>query len=119
MPNLEAIEVYNALKERLGEEPTRALLKYIEEATRANVATKEDLLALKEDLLLTREALEKKIGELEKKVGERDLKIERVKVELMEEITKTRLYVVIAAVIIVLTNPKILELLGKAITLFK
>jgi hypothetical protein len=112
MPNLEAIEVYNALKERLGEEPTRALLKYIEEATRANVATKEDLLALKEDLLLTREALEKKVGEL-------DLKIERVKVELMEEITKTRLYVVIAAVIIVLTNPKILELLGKAITLFR
>jgi uncharacterized protein involved in exopolysaccharide biosynthesis len=184
MPNLEAIDVYNALKERLGEEQTRALLKYIEDTARANVATKEDLwltrdelkdetvllrqdlmkvreelkadiAALRQDLMKVRDeskgenaalrdelkgdvaalrqdlvkfkdeskadiaALDKRVGQLDLKVGELDLKIEKVRVELLEEITKTKWYFMITVVIIVLTNPKILELLGKAITLFR
>lgn len=166
MPNLEAIEVYNALKDRLGEEPTRALLKYIEEAARANVATKEDLLltrdelkdenitlrqellkvrdelkgdiaALRQDLVKVRDEskgdiarvreelkadiamLDKRVGQLELKVGELDVKIDKVRVELLEEIRKTKWYFAITVVIIVLTNPKILEIPGKAITFFR
>jgi hypothetical protein len=91
-----AIEVYELLKSKIGEQEAKALLRFIEEkplrfmpeeAARW-LATKEDLAKLKEDLT-------------------------KLEVAIREEIWRTRLYLVAIGALIILTNPKVLEFLGR------
>lgn len=47
---LSAVELYERLKPQLGENETKALIEYVDEKIRGEVATKEDLLLLKAEL---------------------------------------------------------------------
>ena len=149
MAKVETIEIYNALKERLGEEQTRLLLRYIEETSRANVATKEDLLTTETGLLAEitkiREDLREEIAKLREhllgeiaKVREDMARLEtalrqelaQVEIRLRDDIhrfrdelksedfkIKTILYVLI--VLLLITNPKLVELLGRVLGIIK
>jgi gas vesicle protein len=152
MTNLETIGTYKLLKDKLGDEAAEAILKYIDVATKTNVATKEDLLAsraeskqnlgdvrdeLKNDTAQLREELYNVRDELKGDIAKLRDELYKVRDELKGDIAKLRdelykvrddlkdemfrikiiLYVLIAITLI--TNPKIIELLGKALGIFK
>lgn len=110
MANVETIEIYNALKDRLGEEQTRLLLKYIEEASRANVATKEDLLSteenLREETTAIREDIAKQETELRREMAQIEIRLREEVHKLRDELKsetfkiKTILYVLIVLLLI-------------------
>lgn len=116
MAAVETIEIYNALKERLGEEPTRLLMKYIGEASMANVATKEDLLTTQTNLLA---AVAKAREELAKQETAWREEIHKLRDELRAETFKLRTILYILIVLLLITNPKLIELLGKVLGIIK
>jgi len=85
MPRVDVVEVYELLKPKLGEEESRALLRFVEDRTvhlvrdeiAKGLATKEDIARLE------------------------------------REIWQLRLYVVAIGALIIITNPRVLDLLGK------
>jgi ribosomal protein L9 len=92
------MELYRLLKDKLGEQETKALIEAFEEVTeqaKKEVATKADISALKSelksDILLVETRLEAKI----------------------------RLYFIILALLFLITNPKAMDLLSKLIGLAK
>jgi hypothetical protein len=84
-----AIEVYELLKSKIGEQEAKALLRFIEEKSlRFMPEEAARWLATKEDLA-------------------------KLEVAIREEIWRTRLYLVAIGALIILTNPKVLEFLGR------
>lgn len=127
MPSSEAIETYNLLKERLGDETARALLRYIEAATQANVATKEDLYRLGErfgsdisankiEILNVREELKGEIAALRQELKD---DIAALRLEITRGLFKVRTILYLLIALILVTNPKIIELLTKVLGVFK
>jgi len=55
------IEIYEALKEQIGDKPARILLEYIETKTEKEFEKKKDILATKQDIAELRADLEVKI----------------------------------------------------------
>jgi hypothetical protein len=45
--------------------------------------------------------------------------VAKIRVELKDEIWKLRLWIIILAILVILTNPKVIELIGKPFTAFK
>ncbi|HXF05467.1 MAG TPA: DUF1640 domain-containing protein [Blastocatellia bacterium] len=149
MPNSEAIETYNLLKERLGDETARALLRYIEASTQANVATKEDLYRLGEklggdisankiEILNLREELKGDIAALRQELKgdiaalRQELKgditdvnqeltssIAALQLEMTRGLYKVRTILYLLIALILVTNPKIIELLTRVLGVFK
>jgi hypothetical protein len=127
MAKVETIEIYNALKDRLGEEQTRLLLKYIEEASRANVATKEDLLTTESGLVAEIAKVREDMGKLEtalrREMAQMEIRLREDLHKLRDELKsedfkiKTILYVLI--VLLLITNPKLVELLGRVLGIIK
>ena len=72
-----AIEVYDAIKGKLGEEESRKLLRYIDEKITTEVATKADLELLRSEIEALEERLRSEIGSLEERLGS--------KIESLEE----------------------------------
>lgn len=64
------------------------------------------------------EYIEKRTENIEKNMATR-ADIAALKLELKEEIWKFKLYIIILAVLILVTNPKVLELFGKLLGLIK
>ena len=91
---LSAVELYERLKPQLGENETKALIEYVDEKIRGEVATKEDLLLVKAEL-------------------KSDMVL--IKTELKDELWKLRMLVVAILVAMVALNPKVLELVGRVL----
>lgn len=89
-----AIKLYERLKEKLGSEEATLLIDFIDERVKGGVATKEDIHGLKEEIHL----IDKRISDLE---------------------WKMKLYFILLAVLIVITNPGALEFFGKIIGVVK
>ena len=102
---LSAVELYERLKPHLGEGETKALIEYVDGKVRGEVATKEDLLLLKADL-------EAKIQGMK---DELELKIQGVR----EEVWKLRVLVIVVLVVVIVLNPKVLELVGRILGVAK
>ena len=131
---LSAVELYERLKPHLGEGETKALIEYVDGKIRGEVATKEDLLLVKGDLegkiQEVREELHGVQVSLEAKIqGVRDElggKIQGVKDELKaeiqgvrEEVWKLRVLVIVVLVVVIVLNPKVLELVGRILGVTK
>jgi len=84
-----ALELYEKLKPKLGEEEARALLEFVEASVERRAATKEDLLrtetALKGDLLRTETALKEDLRRSEAALRE---EIHRLDQDFREEIAR-------------------------------
>lgn len=88
------IKLYDRLKEKLGAEDATLLIEFIDEKVKGEVATKEDIAKL-----------DKRITELDKRITDLEWKL--------------KLYFILLAVLIIFTNPKALELLGRVLGLIK
>ncbi|MBI3252234.1 MAG: hypothetical protein HYZ52_02790 [Candidatus Omnitrophica bacterium] len=113
---LSAVELYERLKPQLGESETKALIEYVDEKIHGEVATKEDLLLqkaeLKEDMALMKAELKEDMA-LMKAELKSDMALLRT--EMKDELWKLRLMVVIVLVVVVVLNPKVLELVGRVL----
>ena len=154
---INAVEVYEVLREKIGEEGAKSLIRYVDEKIERRVATKDDLekseLSLKNYIDTVRSDLEKQINsvkydlekqinsvrsDLEKQINsvrsdlekqidtvrfELERRLDTIKADLEKRIAssdwKTRLYFAVLAVLIVVTNPKVLELVGKVLGIAK
>ena len=98
---LSAVELYERLKPQLGEHETKALIEYVDEKIRGEVATKEDLYLVKEELRREIQGVREELkGDIQK---------------VREEMWKLRLLVVVVLVAVVALNPKVLELVGRVL----
>jgi len=120
---LSAVDLYERLKPHLGEGETKALIEYVDGKIRGEVATKEDMLLLKADLegkiQKIREELHGVQVSLEGKIqGVREALLS-TKTELKDEIWKLRVLVVVVLVVVIVLNPKVLELVGRVLGVAK
>ena len=120
---LSAVELYERLKPQLGENETKALIEYVDEKIRGEVATKEDLLLLKAELkegmgLLKEDLLLLKAEMKEDLVLMKDDMV-LMKTELKEDLWKLRMLVIVTLVAMVALNPKVLELVGRVLGMGK
>lgn len=160
-----AVEVYELLKPRIGEQEAKSLLRFIEDRTAylvrdemaKGLATKEDIAAVKEDIAAVKEdiirleratkediarlegatkediagvkndiahlerATKDDIARLEKAAREEIVRLDKRIIELSQELRnlewRMRVYLVAIGALIVVTNPKVLDFLGKLIGL--
>ncbi len=92
------IEIYEALKEQIGDKPARILLEYIETKTEKEFEKKKDILATKQDIAELRADLEVKIEQsriatnqdiellrtaTKQDIAQLEVKIERVRADLI------------------------------------
>ncbi|GAB5045923.1 hypothetical protein [Thermodesulfovibrio sp. TK110] len=97
MPVIE-IEVYEALKDKIGEGSAKTLLEFIDLRVEKEFERKKDILATKQDIAELRSATKQDIAELrsatkqdiaelraitEQKIAEVEVKIEKIKTELV------------------------------------
>ncbi|HID62882.1 MAG TPA: hypothetical protein EYP49_09125 [Anaerolineae bacterium] len=134
------VGVYELLKPRIGEQEAKSLLHFIEDRTvhlvrdkiAKGLAAKEDIAHLervtREDIAclerVTREdiaAVKEDIARLEIATKEDSARLEKKIVGLGQELRnlewRMRIYLVAIGALIVITNPKVLDLLGKLIGL--
>ncbi|MCI4624771.1 MAG: hypothetical protein L3V56_02305 [Candidatus Magnetoovum sp. WYHC-5] len=83
------LELYNALKDRIGEEGTRVIIEAIDEAAdkgHTNLATREDIAKVREDVIKLDNKIDKVEltlrGEIEKSRAESKTEIEKVRSEI-------------------------------------
>jgi len=145
MPNAHTFEAYRLLREKLGDEATAALLQYIQELPgtwptpwRCAVRTRAELMGdiaavraemyqirdeLKGDIAAVREELKGDIAAIRTEMYQIRDELKRDVAQVREEIrgelfrVKMILYVVIALVI--LSNPKVLDTLGRIVDFLK
>ena len=104
------LELYNALKDKLGEEGTRVIIEAFDETTERghiNLATKEDIGKVKEDIGKVKEDIGKvkedigkvkedivkvkeDIGKVKEDIVKLDAKIDKVELSLRAEIEKSK-----------------------------
>ena len=146
-----AVEVYELLKPKIGEQEAKSLLHFIEDrtvylvrdeiakglatkediarlekATKEDIArlervTKEDIAAVKEDIARLEMVTKEDIARLEMATKEDTNRLEKQIIGLSQELRnlewRMRIYLVAIGALIVITNPKVLDLLGKLIGL--
>jgi predicted transport protein len=81
------IEIYEALKEQIGDKPARILLEYIETKTEKEFEKKKDVLATKQDIELLRTATKQDIAELR---ADLEVKIEQSRIATKQDIELLR-----------------------------
>ena len=104
------VELYEQLKPRLGEDETKSLIEYMDAKVNGEVATKEDLLLLKSDLQKEMQGIRVEMQGIRSELKE---EIQGVRAEFKEEIWKLRVLVIVVLVLVVVLNPKVVELVGK------
>ncbi|MCI4626076.1 MAG: CCDC90 family protein [Candidatus Magnetoovum sp. WYHC-5] len=132
------IELYNVLKDKIGEDGAAAIIDAFDEVTekaKKEAATKADL---KEEIGKARAELREEIGKVRAELKE---EIGKVRAELKEEIVKTneritrlegemkgefkslrlemKIFFLIIIFILVFSNPKAMDLVAKLISMFK
>lgn len=125
MQKVSALKVYETLRGKIGEEESRTLIEWVEEsiesgaATKADIAVLQERMATKADLTALKEGMTTKV-DLEGMATKADLEVlkERMATKadiaaLKDEIWKLRLALLGIAILIVATNPKVIEILGK------
>ncbi len=86
---VKTLELYNALKDRIGEEGTRVIIEAFDEVDdkgHANLATKEDIATVKEDIATVKED----IATVKVDIVKLDSKIDKVELTLRAEIEKSK-----------------------------
>ena len=119
-----AVEVYQVLEEPLGAEGAKVLVEFVETSVRERAVTKEDLWSVEKRLseCITQgdQALSERITQVEKGLSERIAQVER---SLSDHITRLewrmKVYLILIGALIVVTNPKVLDLIGKVLALGK
>jgi len=110
------VDLYERLKPQLGEEGTKALIEYVDEKIKGEVATKEDLLFLKADL-------EKQIQgvriDMEKLRADLEKQILGLRADLEKRIQDVRMLVIVVLVVVIILNPKVMELVGRILGVVK
>jgi len=104
MPVVE-IEIYEALKEKIGEDSAKTLLEFIDLRVEKEFERKKDVLATKEDIAELKSATKQDIAELKsatkediaelksvtkQDIAELEVKIEKIKAELEVKIEKIK-----------------------------
>ncbi len=112
-------EIYDDLKTTLGEDTARGLFGYINEI-RNGLATKEDIAFIRSELTDVKEKisyLDGKISQVESKLSHTDGKVSDLetslanfRVEIKDDIWKLKLYIILLAVLMLITNSTVLEL---------
>jgi len=113
---MSSIDVYKALKGKIGDEPARLLIEYIDSAIKDNVATKQDIASLRQEMLQDIASLR---AEMLQDIASLREEMLKMRVELKDEVWKLKLYLILLAVLIVITNPTVLELFGKLVGVIK
>ena len=141
-----AVEVYQVLEKPLGAEGARVLVEFVETSVQERAVTKEDLWnvekrlsdrivqgdrelserivrmnqELSDRIVQGDQELSDRIVQLEKSHFDRLTQVERV---LSERITglewRMKVYLILISALIIVTNPKVLGLIGKLLTLGK
>ncbi len=144
-----AIKLYERLKEKIGSEEATLLIDFIDERVKGEVATKEDIHELEQNISTKMVELEQKtftkiaeleqktftkIAELEQKISAKIAELEqktsaeisslKEKIYLLDKRVsdlewKMKLYFILLAVLIIITNPGALEFFGKIIGVVK
>ena len=105
MMSMGPVDLYEQLKPKLGEDESKALIDYMDEKVRREVATKEDLLILKSDL--------------EKQIQGVNGGVQTLRGEMKDDIWKLRVLVIVVLVLEIVLNPKIVAFIGKIFGLVK
>lgn len=109
---LSTVELYERLKPHFGEEDSKALLDYIDDRIRGEVATKEDIANL-------RTATKEDVANVRTEVVNLRTEMLQMKIELKEEIWKLRILILVVLAVNIILNPKILELVGQLLGVAK
>ncbi|MCI0699433.1 hypothetical protein L0337_46455 [candidate division KSB1 bacterium] len=135
-------EIYDALKMPLGDDTAKVLISYIGEI-RDGLATKEDVVSLRGEFAEVKQRssqvegkmsqvegeisrladiiahLESNVTRLESKVDDLGKNLTNFRVEVKDEIWKLKIYIILLAVLMLITNPTVLDLLSKLPGIFK
>ena len=125
------VEVYDKIRVKLGEEESRALLDYVDARIEKEAVTKLDLKETEESIRNDMQEMENSLrSDMQKIAGnmqemESSLRSDMQKMEssLRSEIRdiewRSKLYFILLGALIIVTNPKVLELIGRVIGLIK
>ena len=95
---LSPVDLYEQLKPHLGENEAKALIEYMDEKVKREVATKDDLLLLKADL---------------------EKQIQGLRADLERKIQDVKMLVIVVLVVVIILNPKVMELVGRILGVVK
>ena len=119
------VEVYEKIRVKLGEEEARALLDYVDARIEREAVTKLDLKETEDSLRSEMQEMENGLrSDMQKIVGnvqemENSLRSDMQKMENslrgeMKDIEwRSKLYFILIGALIIITNPKVLELIGR------
>ena len=92
---ISAVEVYEAFRKAIGEEPAKALVSYLEELEKKKTATSEELrqteLRLQKEIEKIRLEIEQVRSELQETELRLQKEIEKIRLEFRKEIEQVRL----------------------------
>ena len=98
-----AVEIYKALSGKLGDREAELLVEFVESSVKEAAATKEDLLrsqtVLREEIVGSENRLREEIHRLDRRITDMEWKM--------------KLYFAVIAALIILTNPKVMEIAGR------
>jgi len=109
-----AVEVYEKLRTKIGQEEAALLVRFVEEAVEKRAATKEDVLEVKHALEQGDLSLGQRITEVEHRLEHRITEVEH---RLERRVDRT-FYVLLAALLI-LNGDKVLGFLNSLLALFR
>lgn len=120
---LSPVELYERLKPQLGEEGTKALIEYVDEKIKGEVATKEDIQLLKEDIQLLKKDMLLLKADLERQIQGVRTDLEKqilgLRADMEKRIQDVKMLVIVVLVAVIILNPKVMELVGRILGVVK
>lgn len=122
------IELYNILKDKIGEEGSRAIVETFEEvAKESKVEYRYDLTTVKDDIKAIRRDIEKMATKEDLTAVKEDVKAMRQEMATKSDLKlletkldgRMRLYFIIFLFVMLLTNPKAIDLIAKILGIVK
>ena len=125
------VEVYEKIRVKLGEEEARALLDYVDARIEREAVTKLDLKETEDSLRSEMQKIVGNVQEVENSLRsdmqkmENSLRSDMQKMENslrseMKDIEwRSKLYFILIGALIIITNPKVLELIGRVMGLVR
>jgi hypothetical protein len=103
MMSVTAVELYKALSGKIGDREAELLVEFVESSVKEAAVTKEDLLrfeaALREEISGFKKEFREEINRLDRRITDLEWKM--------------KLYFAVIAALIILTNPKVMEIAGR------
>ena len=116
---LSPVDLYEQLKPHLGENETKALIEYVDEKIKGEVATKEDIQLLKGDIQLLKKDMLLLKADLEKQIQGVRIDMEKLRADLERKIQDVKMLVIVVLVVVIILNPKVMELVGRILGVVK